>query len=200
MFALLFVKCVNFCLFCFRHFPDYLKKHSSHDILLLCVECHQCSWTFDSTLRYKLAEEYDAPINNLSNAPTKEDPVKAKVKSSAKALLRHEVNGNLPVQRRCELENTVKKHFDASIVDQEMLQSAANMDTRVSNELIEMTHGEKVVGATSREADGFAKFERRWRVHFLSTMQPRFMPDLWSVDHKHESQVAKREIATSLKN
>ncbi|PIK36013.1 putative exonuclease 3'-5' domain-containing protein 2 [Apostichopus japonicus] len=183
-----------------RHFPDYLKKHSSHDILLLCVECHQCSWTFDSTLRYKLAEEYDAPINNLSNAPTKEDPVKAKVKSSAKALLRHKINGNLPVQRRCELENTVKKHFDASIVDQEMLQSAANMDTRVSNELFEMTHGEKVVGATSREADGFAKFERRWRVHFLSTMQPRFMPDLWSVDHKHESQVAKREIATSLKN
>lgn len=176
-----------------RHFPDYLKQHSSHDILLLCIDCHQCSWTYDSILRQEIAEEYDAPISNVENTPTKDDPVKVKVRSAARALFKHQSKNNIPENRVKELQKVIEEYFQVSLVDNEILENALKMDTRVTNEKFEMFHGEKVVKSLSLNENGYAEFEKRWRVHFLNKMQPKYLPKLWSVDHKHESQTAKKE-------
>ena len=39
-----------------------MKSHQSHDVLLLCVTCHQESNCLDLRLRQELAEECRAPI------------------------------------------------------------------------------------------------------------------------------------------
>lgn len=53
-------------------------------------------------------------------------------------------------------------------------------------------HGLKVVQAYSeRGLRGLIELERRWRLHFLSSMQPNFLPPLWSVDHNHEKYLRK---------
>lgn len=186
---------IFFCFFCpiFRHFPNYLKQHSSHDILLLCIECHQCSWTYDSILREEIAEEYDAPISNVENTPTKDDPVKVKVRSAARALFKHQSKNNIPENRVKELQKVIEEYFQVSVVDSEVLENALKMDTRVANEKFKMFHGVKVVKSLSLKENGYAEFEKRWRVHFLNKMQPKYLPKLWSVDHKHESQTAKKE-------
>lgn len=47
-------------------------------------------------------------------------------------------------------------------------------------------HGEKVVGYFCRntgETGGLVELERMWRMHFLDVMVPRYMPELWSVEH-----------------
>ena len=46
-------------------------------------------------------------------------------------------------------------------------------------------HAELVVRAVREEGgrQGLLEFQRRWRQHFLDTMNPRFLPELWSVDH-----------------
>lgn len=49
-------------------------------------------------------------------------------------------------------------------------------------------HGLKVVQHTI-ENEGLLAFERMWRQHFLDTMQPAYLPVLWSVDHSHSELI-----------
>jgi len=50
-------------------------------------------------------------------------------------------------------------------------------------------HGLKVVECVI-EKEGLVAFERMWRQHFLDTMQPAFLPELWSVDHSHDELIS----------
>lgn len=53
-------------------------------------------------------------------------------------------------------------------------------------------HGLKVVQAYAEHGlHGLIELERRWRQHFLSSMQPKFLPPLWSVNHNHEKYLRK---------
>lgn len=62
---------------------------------------------------------------------------------------------------------------------------------RIFNESY-VPHGLKVVQVyAERGLRGLIELERRWRQHFLSSMQPNFLPPLWSVDHNHEKYVRK---------
>ncbi len=45
-----------------KHFPDVMKSHSSHDIVLLCPPCNRLSSSSDMNIRLKLAAECDAPF------------------------------------------------------------------------------------------------------------------------------------------
>lgn len=42
-----------------------------------------------------------------------------------------------------------------------------------------------------RGLEGLMALERRWRQHFLSSMRPRHLPPLWSVDHNHSKFLHK---------
>ena len=42
-----------------------MKDHQSHDVLLMCVPCHQLSNIHDTELRRELAELCDAPIGKV---------------------------------------------------------------------------------------------------------------------------------------
>lgn len=47
-------------------------------------------------------------------------------------------------------------------------------------------HGMKVVDyfcRSTEETGGLVELERMWRTHFLEVMRPRYLPDLWSVEH-----------------
>lgn len=46
---------------------DILKSHSSHDVVLLCPECHQRSNISDNKLRSRLANQCNAPIQRVNN-------------------------------------------------------------------------------------------------------------------------------------
>lgn len=45
-----------------KHFPDVMKSHSSHDIVLLCPHCNRLSSSSDMKVRLKLAVDCDAPF------------------------------------------------------------------------------------------------------------------------------------------
>ena len=48
-----------------------------------------------------------------------------------------------------------------------------------------VSHAEMVVAALLREGgnDNLFEFQKRWRQYFLDTMNPKFLPECWSVDH-----------------
>lgn len=171
-----------------RHFPIQMKDHNSHDVLLLCTSCHAISNYYDNHLKQQLAEEFGAPIGCEEGVRLLEDPVRRQVRSSARALLNAD---SLPDARREKLLQMVKDYFESVTVSPEMLQEAAGLETRISNESY-MPHGLKVVQCYGKGGlCSLMQLERRWRQHFLDVMQPKHLPKQWSVDHNHEKLIQK---------
>ncbi len=57
----------------------------SHDVLLMCVGCHQRANQYDATLKQQLAAEVGAPLN-VSSLKYFEDPWLVKVKNHGRYL------------------------------------------------------------------------------------------------------------------
>ncbi|XP_067337065.1 exonuclease 3'-5' domain-containing protein 2 isoform X2 [Channa argus] len=175
-----------------RHFPTEMKDHNSHDILLLCTSCHAASNVHDGFLKQQLAEEFAAPQGCEEGIRLLEDTDRRRVRSAARALLT--ASDGLPEQRREDLQVLIKSFLNVNKEEEltmEALQQAANLETRIFNEAY-VPHGLKVVQAhAERGLRGLMDLERRWRQHFLTTMQPKHLPPLWSVDHNHSKFLRK---------
>ncbi|MEE6491821.1 hypothetical protein FKM82_016394 [Ascaphus truei] len=171
-----------------RHFPIQMKDHNSHDVLLLCTSCHAVSNYYDTSLKQQLAGEFSAPNGCEEGVRLLEDPVRRQVRSGARALLNA---GGLPEQRREELLTIIKAFYSTENITAETLQEAANLETRVFNETFK-PHGLKVVQSFANSGlKSLMELERRWRQHFLDTMQPKHLPQQWSVDHNHSKLIRK---------
>ncbi|XP_051942544.1 exonuclease 3'-5' domain-containing protein 2 [Hippocampus zosterae] len=169
-----------------RHFPNEMKDHNSHDILLLCTSCHAASNVHDASLKQQLADDFAAPQGCEEGVRTMEDLDRRRVRSAARALLT--AGEGLPEWRRNELLALIRNFLDVGHEGEltgEELRQAAALETRISNEAY-VPHGLKVVRAyAERGAQGLMELERRWREHFLSSMHPKHLPPLWCVRHNH---------------
>lgn len=165
-----------------KYFPEIMKNHISHDILLMCLRCHQISNLRDTALRKALAKECNAPLDYGDIGKAREDSTLRKVRSAGRALAN--ALGSLPEDRVARLEQVLKEHFNVTEVTDDIIQTASDIDTKVYNDDF-VPHGQKVV-EHFKKTIGLANFEMRWRKHFLVSMQPKYMPPMWSVDHHRE--------------
>ncbi|KAK4492815.1 hypothetical protein RD792_000140 [Penstemon davidsonii] len=112
---------------CYRiHFPEHLKSHRSHDIVLLCVDCHEIAHAAAEKYKKQIAAEFGIPlfISNVvdfdmaHNKTTSSLPVSTSeeigvsplhLRTAAMALLRH--GPQMPSQRREELMQVVMKYY-----------------------------------------------------------------------------------------
>ncbi|XP_041370473.1 exonuclease 3'-5' domain-containing protein 2-like [Gigantopelta aegis] len=168
-----------------KYFPPSLKDHRSHDILLLCPPCHQLSAQHDSVLRLQLADECSAPLDSGLGCKSRQDHGLQIVKSSAKALKFS--NQKIPEQRKDELRKIILDHFGAASITDDLLETACSIDVRIFNDDY-VSHGQKVVNQYKCE-HGLEYLEKRWRQHFVDMMKPRYLPNMWSVDHENSGMV-----------
>ena len=66
-----------------------MREHQSHDILLMCYDCHKRSNLYDLALRQKLANECGAPIGTEDDVKVREDRDLKAVRSAARAIVKH---------------------------------------------------------------------------------------------------------------
>lgn len=165
-----------------RNFPEVMKHHISHDVLLLCVRCHQLSNLRDLSLRQILSVECDAPIESGDIGHSREDSKLRSVRAAARALLRN--RNDIPKVKVALLEDKLKDYFGVEEITDEIVCKASELDTKVYDEDY-VPHGPKVADFY-RKNGGLVQLELRWRKHFLESMQPRFLPSFWSVDHHKE--------------
>ncbi|KAK1160454.1 hypothetical protein AOXY_G20658 [Acipenser oxyrinchus oxyrinchus] len=171
-----------------RHFPIQMKDHNSHDVLLLCTSCHAASNYHDNLLKQQLSEEHNAPLGCEEGLRPLEDPDRRQVRSGARALLKAD---SLPESRREELLGTLRTFYSLDEVTPALLQEAAGLETRIFNDSY-IPHGLKVVQAYAKGGlRSLMELEKRWRQHFLTSMQPRHIPPLWSVEHNHSKLLRK---------
>ena len=183
--------------FCYRTlFPDEYKTHLSHDVVLMCIDCHvyaeQCSQR-----RRKQLEKAVQRADPTTALPHIIDRHKQTVAKQALALLRR-IN-QMPAARIAECQASVRDFHGLSSDDDN---NNNNNNAPLSTELLQTTAAMSytrpnptyIASATlvvepllaaiyERHDDGpLAAFVRDWRTYFLQTSQPRYLPKGWSVD------------------
>ncbi|GAB1607615.1 exonuclease 3'-5' domain-containing protein 2-like isoform X1 [Argonauta hians] len=164
------------------HFPSAMKDHASHDIVLMCPVCHQRASKVDAILRENLARFCNAPLAEGVVSKTVIDVDLAKIRSAAKALMQR--SHVLPDARREELVRFLMSSLGVTELTDQVLQKAIAVKVKIVNPDYS-PHGQKVVEHMKKHKK-LLQFQYLWRKHFLETMEPRFLPSKWSIDHNHE--------------
>jgi len=153
-----------------RFFPKEYNRFGSFDVMMLCEADHIGYEFYSNILRTKLAEEYKAPVSGIDTLTSSKKPDKAI--SYSFALLRH--GEKIPEAKRSIMYDYIKNFLQKSEVSSTDLESLSV--THRKREI--RTHGEIVVS----QLTDLNPFNIRWRQHFVDTMEPKFLPDYWSVD------------------
>ncbi|XP_077243658.1 polynucleotidyl transferase, ribonuclease H fold protein with HRDC domain-containing protein isoform X2 [Tasmannia lanceolata] len=125
---------------CYRvHFPEHLKSHRSHDIVLLCVDCHEIAHSAAEKYKKQVSAEFEIPlfirkvfdlgqhevITETSGLVEDHEPAGVsplQLRTAAMALLRH--GPRMPSKRREELTLIVRAYFGGREVSDKDLETA----------------------------------------------------------------------------
>src|SRR5262249_16133661 len=147
---------------------------SHHDVLLLCLACHEKYEDEANRLKASLGEEFGVPLHGLQGERDREQSRASKL---AYALVRY--GERIPAGPREERVRIIAAGRGAwpgrGRVSAGDLEAVARLTTTSKGGI---EHGQHVIAHTN----DVQEFIRRWRAHFLRTMQPRFLPDHWDVD------------------
>jgi hypothetical protein len=154
---------------CYRkYFPIELKSHNFHDVLSLCVNCHDSYERKADEFKIKLSKDYNAPINGLL--------IDNKTILRAKRLANSLINfkNKMPKDRTNEIRMQIKNILGLKRLHNSRLIKLINLELKWSNK----THGEIVVS----KIDNLQEFTKSWRKHFIENNQCKFLPENWSVE------------------
>lgn len=155
---------------CYRkYFPLKLKSHNFHDVLSMCVPCHESYERKADELKKLLDESYNAPINGdvIINELIK-------YVKMAKTLLDTEIK--LPIKRKVSLTNKIKEKFEIKRLTKIKLKEISKMKCVTDK----MTHGEIVIN----KIDDIQSFVEMWRKHFIENNDCKYLPKKWSIKNK----------------
>lgn len=147
---------------CFRkYFPNRWKSYRSHDIVVMCVGCHQEYEKTAANLKQEL-------INDLI------DPEELKKERHliryANTLLKHA--DKLPEKDKHETEQFIKSTLGISVLDDNVL-----------NEIIKSPRT-NIYKEYSKTIEDHREFSRFWKQHFIDVMKPEYLPSYWTPDYE----------------
>jgi hypothetical protein len=144
--------------------PVQYKSRNHHDIVPLCVDCHEEYESYANELKKELANNLGVKFN--SEKLTQEEKHNKKILQAQITLekVRKGVFTNIPQDRILELEKIASEPIT-----------------------IEFVTNHKVIWADKIVEDVLSKnnlfeFYKMWRKHFVDIMNPQFLPNYWKID------------------
>lgn len=147
---------------CFRkYFPHRWKSYRSHDIVVMCIDCHQ-EYEIDATnLKQQL-------INNMVD-PEELRKERYMVRC-ANTLLKH--SKKLPVKERDEITLYLMLELNLDDITDEVL-----------HEIIKKPKI-NIYQRYSETIKDYKEFSRFWKQHFIDVMKPKYLPPYWTPDYE----------------
>ena len=185
-----------------QFFPNELKSHKSHDVILLCFTCMERANKLYEVNKKVISEKYKIPLYIL-NDKQKDLKNLQKAMVSAKHLCNH--FESMPLNSKISLgkdlidfiteENNKLKFpnfFDEIFKDSNIPNDVSSINKSTLNniksyKIKELTtddkknfHGKLVVD----KIEDYQEFIRSWRNYFIEFLKPKYLPDAWNVDHQ----------------
>eukprot|EP00978_Attheya_sp_CCMP212_P049219 scaffold633585_cov63-Attheya_sp.AAC.1 len=173
-------------------FPSKYKSHLSHDICILCPNCHvHCERESHKRMNFLIEQNQQQQLGNEPEPQFIVDPDLYHVRSCALALLRWK--DKLPPNKANVYETTVRSYLTKNNesllslkrLDEELtasqLQSAIDVEYRIENSKY-IPGPQRLLQSLEGNETKMEAFIKDWRQHFLDTAQPRYLPTGWSID------------------
>jgi len=160
--------------YCYRKFfPIELKSHNFHDVLPLCVSCHEKYERSADDLKNSLAIEYSAPVNG----ETLKDKKLMKISKLASTLLKEDIK-KVPSRRLRELRKSLRDELGIKRLTKDKIIEMSKSTPTV----VKRTHGEIVMSNVT----DIQSFVEMWRSHFVENNDCPYLPKNWSIKTKIE--------------
>jgi len=160
---------------CYRkHFPLHLKSHNFHDVLSMCMDCHDSYERHADQLKEYLSRKYQVPTNGII---TTNDEVKVRKIISGCNLLLSDWLDKVPQTRIDEVNLEIKE-----FLGRDFTQNDLHEISKLKTSVLEKTHGQVVVESIS----DIQSFIEMWRKHFVENNQCKYLPDEWNIKNRIE--------------
>ena len=181
-------------------FPENLKSHKSHDVVLLCLTCHEKARKVYDKKKEEISKKYDVPLNVQSDG--KVNYLKLQVmQKKCKVLMRK--NKPLPEQAQKKIKKDIfnnfielKKEVDylndfikkngikcdkEEDIDEKFLELfSEKFEIENKVEIKKNMHGYLVL----EKVKDLKAFIMEWRKFFVDSFNPQYLPDEWSIEHE----------------
>lgn len=161
---------------CFRkHFPDYLKRYDSHDVLLVCRHCHEAYEVHATELKKKLVG-----CTNITSMH-EEDIAHIRAIKAAKTLVRY--GNRIPDESALRLMLRIEEYagdFNDEIVEE------------LASERFGGYHSADVWREAVEGINDYNEFTKMWREHFVKTMNPQYLPEHWDIKREIDCDERRR--------
>jgi cytochrome c553 len=146
--------------------PIQYKESNHHDIVPICIECHEDYEAHANKYKEMLANQYDLAMNG---AMTEAQRKNRKIISARKILQRLEEGDFLKIpQERLDL---LKVQANQELSEEFSSEGAIWADKIMENVMKDQK---------------LQEFICSWRQHFIDFAKPQYLPPLWSVHHPLE--------------
>ena len=152
------------------HFEEIRKNRSSHDIVVICKDDHaRYENTFATPLKKQLAKKY-----GVRNTSRSEVSKYYKIYNIALMMLDYERISKVPQYKIEKFKADMKQYFGT-----EDPYEVSQMDFHLKLKKEEDEASRILV----EKLENVEKFIVMWRKHFVETMNPNYMPEMWSIYH-----------------
>jgi hypothetical protein len=154
-----------------KHYPDNWKKHSSHDVLVLCEIHHR-----DYEKKANLLKEFLGSAAGVENG--------GKLIYPSWYIYGKKILGLESNKKQIPHEHYIsKKSFYLDKIEKELGEVSFSL-SKLKDKMkvfIEKEHITKINKIIQHF--GCNEFAKIWRNHFVSTMQPKCLPDKWDINY-----------------
>lgn len=173
-----------------KNFPEQMKIHSSHDILVVCVDHHEEYERKADEFKRSIAKKVGLPYPSVHKTFDRE---KGRIASLANAILKY--REQIPVDKQIKMLAELREKTGKTLFNEMEIENLANSYSGPVADPNNINHGkeviDRIVGRNGFES--LFEFASEWRKHFLDTMNPQFMPDNWDVNHRRLANTRKSE-------
>ena len=184
-------------------FPENLKSHKSHDVVLLCSECHEKARIVYEQKKEEISKRYGVPLNVISDEKSNYLKLTQFIKK-CKVILKNK-NKNFPQNAEKKLKNNIKEMFDFLKINSDLFKNfveSNNLKCEKEEDIDDnflkifcdkFVIDEKNIPEGKRNLHGklviekikdLKEFIMEWRKFFIDSFHPKFLPKEWSVEHE----------------
>ena len=183
-------------------FPENLKSHKSHDVVLLCFNCHELANKIYAKKKEEISKKYDVPLNVQSDNKKIYDNLKSFKKKCT--IIMKKGNKEIPefaknklkkslirdLEKLVKVSNELKTFIEDNNLKYNDVEDINDnfFDLMINKFKIELKndgdkkniHGQLVMD----KIKDIKEFIKDWRTYFIDNLKPKFLPKEWSIDHE----------------
>ena len=181
-------------------FPENLKSHKSHDVVLLCLSCHEKARRVYEKKKEEISKKYGVPLFIQSDGKT--NVLKMQQFQKKCKVLRRK-NKPLPESAQKKLKKDIFNAIEELKNESDYLKNfmdnngiKCDKEEDINNNFLELftekfeidnniktkknMHGKLVL----EKVEDLKQFIMDWRKFFIDSFNPKFLPEEWSIEHE----------------